>query len=69
MPRLVSNALLLRVALDRLPMTFPLTTFLIALAKVDRAKLARADATKLARKYGIDPAHAAGYIRMELGRW
>ena len=50
-------------------MTFPLTTFLLALAKVDRAKLARADPVKLAAKYGIDPEHAAGYIRMELGRW
>jgi len=50
-------------------MTFPLTTFLIALAKVDRAKLARADPVKLAAKYGIDVEHARGYIGMEIGRF
>ena len=49
-------------------MTFPLNAFLGALWRCDRAKLHRADPVKMAVKYGIKPEHAAGYIRLEIGR-
>jgi len=45
----------------------PLTAFIIALLKTDPAKLANADPVKLAHKYGINPDHAAGYLRLHRG--
>lgn len=42
----------------------PLTRFIIAMMRTDRAALANADPAKLAAKYGISPAHAAGYIAL-----
>jgi hypothetical protein len=49
-------------------MTFPLTTFLIALLRTPPERLSNADPVKLAAKYGISPDHAAGYLRMECTR-
>jgi hypothetical protein len=42
----------------------PLTAFIIAMLKAEPGSLARADPEKLAAKYGIDPTHAAGYLRL-----
>lgn len=47
---------------------FPLTDFLIALAKADPRAIARANAGKLADKYDISPAHAVGYLEMNRGK-
>ena len=44
-----------------------LTAFLVAMIKADKAKLVNADTEKLAKKYDINPQHAAGYIRLWLG--
>lgn len=49
-------------------MTSPLTEFLIAALATDPARLARANAAKLAAKYGISPAHAAGYLNLMGGK-
>lgn len=48
-------------------MTSPLTEFLIALITTDPARLAKADPEKLAKKYGMSPAHARGYIDLRKG--
>lgn len=48
-------------------MKMPLTTFLIEMMKADPAKLDKADPQKLAAKYGIEPEHAAGYLRLWRG--
>jgi|GEM_PF-6251981 len=42
----------------------PLTAFIIAMLKTPRDSLVRADAGKLAAKYGISVAHAEGYLRL-----
>lgn len=47
---------------------FPLTEFLISLTKADPRAIARTDPVKAARKYGISPEHAAGYMTMEAAR-
>lgn len=47
---------------------FPLTDFLIAIGKAPRADLARTSTDAAARKYGIRPEHAAGYIALEMAR-
>lgn len=49
-------------------MTFPLTDFIIAIGKAPRADLARTNTDAAARKYGIQPAHAAQYIAWEIAR-
>jgi hypothetical protein len=46
----------------------PLTKFLIKLLKYKDSDLIKADASKAASVYGIDPKHAAGYIGMERER-
>lgn len=45
----------------------PLTKFIIAMLPLDAATAARANATKLAAKYGISPAHAAGFLALHAG--
>lgn len=45
-------------------MTSPLTRFILKMMETDKAALARANTDKLAAKYGITPAHAAGYIAL-----
>ena len=49
-------------------MTAPLTAFLIALLKAPVDSLAKADPQKLAEKYGIQPNHAAAYLRLHSNR-
>lgn len=44
-----------------------LTAFLLALIKTPAERLHSADPGKLARKYGISPDHAAGYLRLHRG--
>lgn len=44
---------------------FPLTRFLAKLLAYTREQLAGADAAKAAEHYGINPDHAAGYIRQQ----
>lgn len=45
----------------------PLTDFIIAMMKTDPAKLAKADPVKLAERYGIEPEHAVGYLKLWRG--
>lgn len=45
----------------------PLTDFLIALIRTPPERLHSADPAKLAAKYGINPAHAAGYLKLHRG--
>ncbi len=45
----------------------PLTDFLIALIKAPVERLHRASPDKLAAKYGINPAHAAGSLKLHRG--
>lgn len=45
---------------------FPLTDFIIAIGKASRSALARTDTAKAAAKYGVDPQHAAGLIRLRI---
>lgn len=47
-------------------MKLPLTDFITAMLKADRSALERADPGKLARKYAIDPTHAAGFLALHL---
>lgn len=47
---------------------FPLTDFICAMLPLPVDKLARADTDKLAAKYAISPAHAAGFIHLRVGR-
>lgn len=49
-------------------MTSPLTAFILKMMATPLDRLANADPTKLAAKYGITPAHAAGYIALWVGR-
>lgn len=49
-------------------MTSPLTAFILKMMATDRARLVNADPARLAAKYGIHPAHAAGYLRLWVGR-
>lgn len=44
---------------------FPLTRFLATLLDYKVGDLARADVDKAATHYGINPAHAAGYINQQ----
>lgn len=46
--------------------TMPLTEFIVQMLKADRSALERADPEKLARKYAIDPNHAAGLLALHL---
>lgn len=48
-------------------MTSPLTRFLIAMMATPLDRLANADPTKLAAKYGIRAYHADGYLRLWRG--
>ncbi len=45
----------------------PLTDFLIALLKAPAERLHSADPAKLAAKYQINPAFAAGYLKLHRG--
>lgn len=45
-----------------------LTAFIIGMLKTPSAKLAAADITKLADRYGIPIETAAGYIAIQVGR-
>lgn len=47
---------------------FPLSNFLVKLLGYGDDDLAKADAKKAARLYGINQEHAAGYIRLEQQR-
>lgn len=43
----------------------PLNALLDALLRMDAEKLAKLDPAKTAKAYGVKPAHAEGYIRMQ----
>lgn len=43
-------------------MTLPLTDFIVAMIRANRADLARANAAKLAAKYAIRADHAEFYL-------
>lgn len=45
----------------------PLTAFICALIKTPPERLHSADPDKLAAKYGINPRHAAGYLKLHRG--
>lgn len=45
----------------------PLTAFLVAMLKADRASLVKADAGRLAAKYGIRADWARWYIAQQVG--
>lgn len=45
---------------------WPLVDFIVAMQACPTDKLIGANVQKVAEKYGIDPNHALGYIRLEM---
>jgi len=48
-------------------MQMPLTAFIIEMLKAEPDKVAKADPQKVAARYGINPDHAAAYLRLHRG--